>query len=159
MGRPADPKRALRKTGHRPLPGEAKGTDIAPRFDDAPYPPCPDDLPEAIEPLWNVALAELWPRGLREGDLEAIRQMCTQAHRARQAAASIEQYGPLIKGLHGPVVNPMIKIERDATNTYMKIAEAYGLTIASRLRLGIMQLAGQSMQAALEAMNRDLDDL
>lgn len=157
MSRPADPKRARRKTGHRPLPGEAKLAEIAPRFDDTGLPACPPDLPADVKQIWDTAVAELWPRGLRDADLEAIRQMCNAARRARQAADNIEKYGPLVKGLHGPVINPMLKVEKDATSLYMKIANDYGLTIASRLRLGIMALAGESMQAALEAVNRDLD--
>jgi P27 family predicted phage terminase small subunit len=118
----------------------------------APAPP--DDLPAAAVPVWEQAVAELEPMGLRPADLEAIRLMCVAACRARQAAASIDQYGLLVKGERGPMVNPMARLERDATMTYLRLAEQFGLTLASRMRLGLMVLAGESLVAEL---NRDLD--
>jgi hypothetical protein len=52
------------------------------------------------------------------------------------------------------MANPAIKVEKDAAATFLRLAEQYGLTLAARLRLGLMQLAGESMLASLD---RDLD--
>ena len=49
----------------------------------------------------------------------------------------------------------LLKIEKDATATYLRLAEQYGLTLASRMRLGLMTLVGESM---LGALNRDLNE-
>lgn len=160
-GRPPDPTRARRQTGNRPMPGEARqgpamlalpGTGGGPARQSSMPPP--EDLPAAAVPVWEQAVAELEPKGLRPADLEALRLMCVAACRARQAAAEIERYGLLVKGDRGPMVNPMARLERDATMTYLRLAEQFGLTLASRMRLGLMVLAGESLVAEL---NRDLD--
>jgi phage terminase small subunit len=52
------------------------------------------------------------------------------------------------------MVNPLVKVERDMAATYMRISNDFGLTIAARLRLGLIQLAGQSI---LQSLNADLD--
>lgn len=157
-GRPADPTRARRRTGNRPQPGEARPPRAlaalpAPRDEADPLAP-PEDLPPAAAAVWEQAVAELEPKGLRPADLEAVRLMCVAACRARQAAAELDKYGLLVKGERGPMVNPMARLERDATMTYLRLAEQFGLTLASRMRLGLMVLAGESLVAEL---NRDLD--
>lgn len=162
MGRPSDPTRRRRKTGNRPMPGDAKAsTEVIPigvvTGDPDAIPSAldpPEDLPEPVQEIWRRAVAELYPRGLREADLEAIRMMCIAAYRHQEAAAKIDEYGILVTGQRGPMVNPLLKVEKDMAATYLRIAEAYGLTIAARMRLGLMQLAGQSM---LQSLNADLD--
>lgn len=47
----------------------------------------------------------------------------------------------------------LLKIHREQSARYMSIANEYGLTLASRLRLGLMQLAGESILAGID---RDL---
>lgn len=169
-GRPRDPTRARRGTGHREKPGEAKVTNIVvlpPLVDDddridgndptssaANGLDPPIDLPAAMHDLWRMAVSELEPRGLRAADLESLRQMCLMAYRARQAFELISQYGFLVKGARGPIVNPAVKAERDAVAAYQRIATEFSLTLASRVRLGLMQLAGASI---LRTLNDDLD--
>jgi P27 family predicted phage terminase small subunit len=99
-------------------------------------------------------MAELTNQGLRDGDLEAVRMLCLAAHRHREAGALIHRYGMLVDGPKGPIVNPMIRVERDSARLYAQLADAFGLTLSSRLRLGLIQLAGQSL---LKALNDDLD--
>lgn len=160
-GRPADPTRAKRGTGHRPKPGEAKvaktgTTDLVvastPAVPGMPEPP--DDLPAPAQDMYRRVVAELAPRGLREADLEAVAMMCYSAHIHYEARRQIAATGVLVKGQRGPMVNPLIKVARDEANTYLRLANEFGLTLAARLRLGLMQLAGESM---LEAMSKDLD--
>lgn len=164
-GRPVDPTRARRKTGNRPEPGKGRktATEIIP-VSDGPRAVVPD-LPAAFDPpeefvgydverLWRTAVAELHPRGLKPADLEVIRQMCNAAQRARQAAVHIEAHGMLVETKYGHAVNPMLKVEKDATATYLRLADAMGLTLAARMRLGLMQVMGESL---LSSLNRDLD--
>lgn len=154
MGRPRDPRRAQRQTGHRRKPDEAplaRVVSIAPELPPGPPPP-PDDLDEAAHEMWHTAVAELAHRGLKPADLEAIRMMCMAALRARQAAKHIAEYGLVVTTENGGVMtNPMIRVEKDATFTYLRIAEQFALTFASRLRLGVVQLQGQTMAASLSA--------
>ncbi len=162
-GRPKDPKRAQRRTGNRRKPDEAPAAAKLEVVPDLPTrgrsgrkpPPAPRDLPPPAQAMWDVIVAELLHQDLRETDFEAIRLLVMSAYRARQAAENIEQYGIIVMGERGgPIVNPLVKLERDSTMTYLRLAEQYGLTLASRLRLGLMQLAGQSV---LSALNEDLD--
>lgn len=114
----------------------------------------PEDLthPHA-RALWAEVVAELHPRGLRAVDLEAIRLLCSQAALAYEAASGAEGWaakGLVIESARGtPVVNPMVRVERDAANLYLRFAERFGLDLASRMRLGLLQLAGQSLADAL----------
>jgi P27 family predicted phage terminase small subunit len=115
-----------------------------------PAPPADLTHPHAVA-VWNAVVGELHPRGLRPIDLEAVRMLCRQAALAYDAAALVDGGGLVIKGDHGqPITNPAIRIERDAANLYLRFAERFGLDIASRMRLGLMQLAGQSLADALQ---------
>lgn len=156
VGRPVDPSRRRRGTGHRPQAGEQRTTLVAlDDYRDAPPAPPADLSHPHAKLVWEVAVAELWARGLKAADLELIRMMCTQAARAHDAEALINQTGLLLKtkrrdGSDGPpVANPLLRVERDATRAYLSIAEGFGLTFVSRMRLGLMQLAGQSLSEML----------
>lgn len=104
--------------------------------------------------MFRRVVTELAPRGLRDADLESIAMMCYSAHVHRQAREKIAETGILVKGPRGPMVNPLVKVARDEAATYLRLANEFGLTLASRLRLGLMQLAGESI---LSSLNRDLD--
>ena len=153
-GRPADPTRARRQTGNRPKPGEAKVSKAVVVMAAPGLPAAPADLPESAHGMWNTVMGELAPRGIKEADLEAVRVMVIAAHRNRQAAAAVDQFGLVVEGPRGPMVNPAVKVEKDTAATFIRYAEAFGLTLAARLRLGLMQLAGESI---LAAMSKDLD--
>lgn len=161
-GRPADPTRAKRQTGNRPKPGEAKVSTTAkkaaavvaavPAKPALPEPP-PDLLPEAQE-MYRRVLEELMPRGLREADLEAVAMLCHSASLHYEARRRIAEMGLIIEGPRGPMVNPLVKVARDEAAIYLRLANEFGLTLAARLRLGLMQLAGESIVSSL---NADLD--
>jgi len=149
-GRPKDPTRTRRQTGNRRKPNEPPAMRAVPAIVDR-VPPPPEDLAEEAQAIWRILAAELEPKGLGPGDYEALRQMVTAAHRAREAARNITKYGLIVEGQRGPMVNPLVKLERDATLTYLKLAEQYGLTLASRLRLGMIQLQGSSLLSTLQS--------
>ncbi len=152
-GRPADPTRARRGTGHRRNPTDAVvPSPPAPAAEELP--PAPEGLPESAGDLWAQTIAELWPRGLRHADLEGVRMMVTAAHRNRQAAALVDAHGLLVTSPTGqPVPNPALKIEKDTRADFLRLADAFGLTLAARLRLGLLQLQGETL---LQSLERDL---
>lgn len=153
MGRPADPTRARRQTGNRPKPGQAKTAEIV-ALPTPTLPEPPADLPPAAAEMYRRVVAELAPRGLRDADLESIAMMCYSAAIHKEAREKIAETGLLVKGPRGPMVNPLVKVARDEAATYLRLANEFGLTLASRLRLGLMQLAGESI---LSSLNRELD--
>lgn len=154
MARPKDPNREKRGTGHHPTTAKPK-VELVRSLPVDEAPPPPEDLPHDVHELWRVSIAELQHKGLRPADYEAIRLMCLMALRARQASDHIATWGLLVEGERGPLTNPMIKVERDASMTYLRIAQDFGLTFASRLRLGLMRLSGESL---LGQLNRELDE-
>lgn len=157
MARPVDPTRARRGTGNRPMPGEARLRVLPQLVDEPPEPPAEFlayDEPFAAD-LWRTAVAELHHRGLKPADLEAIRMLCIQAHRSRQASDHIQRFGLLVENSRGGLTeNPMIRVERDATREYVRLAQEFGLTFAARLRLGVLQLTGESI---LQSLRTDVE--
>lgn len=153
MARPVDPTRERRQTGNRPMPGQAKAVEVVALPQHSLQEP-PADLPPEAADMFRRVVTELAPRGLRDADLESIAMMCYSAHVHRQAREKIAETGILVKGPRGPMVNPLVKVARDEAATYLRLANEFGLTLASRLRLGLMQLAGESI---LSSLNRDLD--
>lgn len=153
-GRPADPTRARRQTGNRPQAGEVKTPEIVQVILDDHLPKAPEYLPEEAQVMFRTIVQELQPRGLREADLEAVAMLCHSAWIHQEATRNIATQGLIVKGTRGPMVNPLVKVARDEAANYLRLSEAFGLTLGSRLRLGLMQLTGESILASL---NRELD--
>lgn len=151
-GRKPDPTRARRKTGNRPQAGENKAV-VVPVVETLAIIP-PDSLPAPAQKMWVTIVEELQSRGLKEVDLEAITMLCHSAWLHSEARKKIAETGVLVKGPNGPMVNPLIKVARDEASTYLRLSNEFGLTVASRLRLGLIQLAGESI---IGSLNRDLD--
>lgn len=151
-GRPADPTRAKRGTGNRPKPGEAKIAKEVAVIDHLPQPPA--GLPAPAQEMFRRIVAELHPRGLRDADIDAVAMLAHSAWLHQEARARIAESGLLVKGPRGPMVNPLIKVAREEAQVYLRLSDSFGLTISSRLRLGLMQLAGEGMLASL---NKELD--
>lgn len=144
-GRPPDPTRAKRQTGHRPLPGQAKPVEVMPAaaFDTGP----PASIPEDAHELWTIACDELAAKGLTAADLPLLEMMVTAAHRNRQARRILDKAGPMIQNRETGKLysNPMLKVEKETAATYLRLAETLGLSPAARARLGFLHIAGQSM--------------
>lgn len=159
-GRKPDPTRERRGTGNRrkagdPAPAEQALDRVLSAVPDAPkqtWPDPPEYLPEADHGTWHRVMGELWPRGLRESDLSGVVMLVTAASEHREASEAIAQSGLVIRNDKGqPVANPYVKIRKDAAATYTRLADQFGLTIAARLRLGLIQLAGQSILQSLDS--------
>lgn len=153
-GRPRDPTRARRRTGHRRKPDEAPKLAVmpAPEREALGLEP-PPDLSEEGKLIWTQLLELMGPgSGVRPIDAFGLEALVRQYVRMRQMGAIVDQYGPIAKRASGDVVpTPFARAERDATAAFLRLAEQYGLTTASRLRLGLMQLVGRSLSEALSA--------
>ena len=93
-GRPPDPTRARRHTGHRPLPVHRAlvgAPDVLMQV-----PPAPESLPAGARPVWDAASAELLPRGLHPSDLILVEMLAVAIYRHRQAGEYIAQTGLLV---------------------------------------------------------------
>jgi hypothetical protein len=143
--RPA-PAKGPAGTSHHPAAGE-QTVEIVAQDHSAALASCiaaelPDGLPRQV---FLRSVDELGDR-LRDMDLEALRIMAWALHRADEAQRDVEACGMFeYHEIYGKRPNPALKIARDEANLYLKIADQYALTFVSRLRAGILQLAGQSM--------------
>ena len=157
-GRPADPSRARRGTGNRPMPGEAKkvkpqvtvpGTELVQVAD--PYPP-PPEVPAEVHEVWRAAVADLGGANhMRASYIPALAAYCNAVYVHAQAIANIQQYGVLVKGPNGPITNPLLKVQKDMAATMLRYAETLGLTPAARVRVGLMEVTGMSLLAGINA--------
>jgi P27 family predicted phage terminase small subunit len=150
-GRKPDPRRAKRGTGNQPQVGKRK-TKVVPQVVeithvDAMAAGLPAGLPRE---MFQRAVAELAGR-LTDTDLEALRMLAWSVYRHQQAQQHIEEHGLVVDTAFGPKVNPMLKQARDEAQLYLKIADQYALTFTSRLRAGLLQLAGASLMKDLHS--------
>lgn len=160
-GRPADPTRARRRTGHRPKPGEAKAIKAVPTLPLASSllePPA--DLPEQMLETWaRVVEMAGGVSTLKPGDALVIEALVRRYHRMRDAGALIDGddgYGLMVRKVSGDIAaSPFVAVERDAARDVLRIAEHYGLTVAARMRLGLLHLAGRTLA---QALNADLEE-
>lgn len=159
-GRPVDPSRARRGTGNRPKPGEAKRVKPAQIVPGASselvkvaeqFPP-PATLPDEVHGVWRAAVSDLGGANhMRESFIPALEAYCNAVYVHAQAIANIQQYGVLVKGPHGPVTNPLLKVQKDAAASMLRFAETLGLTPAARVRVGLMEVTGMSLLAGINA--------
>jgi P27 family predicted phage terminase small subunit len=151
-GRPRDPTRAKRKTGHRRKPDEAPKLRAVPApIERPPSLQPPLELPEEMRPTWEHVVEVLGGiTSIRSGDAFAVELMVRQYHRVRQTGKLVDDYGVLARTEAGAVTaSPFLKAERDATAMFLRLAEHFGLTVASRMRLGLMTLQGQTLAQSL----------
>lgn len=118
------------------------------------YPP-PEDLPLEVHAVWRAAVADLGGANhMRESFLPALSAYCNAVWVHAQSSARIAEVGLLVEGQHGPIPNPLLKIQKDAAATMLRMAETLGLTPAARIRVGLMEVTGMSLLAGL---NQTLD--
>lgn len=132
---------------HRPLPEPviAGGRVLE-------FPSPPRDLPKEARPFWKDTLKLLADVGILDlVDVPALVLLGTQYARAAQARKIIAKDGLTSFGSQMQVVeHPAVKIERQATGMFMKIAEHYALTPIARTRLGLADLHRKSLAAELD---------
>lgn len=159
-GRPRDPNRERRGTGHRPQASESRPSRSLVPIDAATgraltpidvYPP-PAELPEAAHDVWRAAVMDLGGTGyMRESFLPVLTAYCQAVLRHAEATANINRVGLLVRGTNGPVVNPLVKVEKDMAAAILRYADALGFTPAARIRLALEEASTMSTLASLNA--------
>lgn len=157
-GRKPDPTRERRGTGNHPKPGQARKTNVPviavstelSIVDE--YPP-PDSLPALVHDTWRAVVRDLGGSNhMRDSYVPALSAYCEALYVHAEASANIHKFGVLVKGPNGaPIPNPMIKVQKDASATLLRYAEALGLTPSGRIRLGLMEVTGMSLLASLNS--------
>jgi len=163
-GRPKDPTRAKRRTGNRPQLGEPAKLAVVPLPAVRDPMAAPAHLNETASAAWRAIVGVLDPMGmLQSADVFSLEAMARSWARAQEIGLLLDKWGPAVwRGGRGPdaegngeiVPNPLLHAERDSYEAFRRLAEQYGMTVASRLRLGLMQLVGQSLA---ESLRRDLE--
>lgn len=154
-GRPVDPSRARRGTGNRPQAGQAKKARaispvlVAPAPE--PFAP-PASMPAEVHDVWRAIVSDLGgANNMRTTFLPSLEVYCMAVYVHAQASAQLQQSGILVKGNNGAMVNPLLKVQKEAAATMLRYAETLGLTPAARIRLGLMEITGMSLLSSLNA--------
>ena len=147
-GRPPDPGRERRGTGNRATVGRAKASTAralpAPTVVAQAEPPA--DLPGAVVPLWTACINEMAAnRHLRAPDLILLKAYCEAISLHEESSAQIHRLGVLVSGPQGPMVNPLIRVQKDAAQTMRQLADVLGLNPTARIRAGLQEVAGASL--------------
>jgi len=118
--------------GKRPLnESEPKPAVVIPR--------APASLPERVRREWYTLAHQLADAGLlTELDKMALAGLVTSYVRWMEAQEGLAKTGLLIKGRDNvPVLNPLLRISRDAQVEYTRLLGEFGLTPSSRSRLHV----------------------
>ena len=147
-GRPPDPGRERRGTGNRAAVGRAKPATSralpAPAAVVGAEPPA--GLPEAVAPVWGVCVAEMAAnRHLRASDLILLKAYCEAVALHDESSNQIHRLGVLVAGPSGPMVNPLIRVQKDAAQTIRQLSDVLGLNPLARIRAGLQEAAGASL--------------
>lgn len=158
-GRKPDPTAQKRGTANKKSQGKAKPVIdqslvfASPNTVALPDPPA--TLPPEVHEVWNAAVAEMsGNRHMRQVDLIQLSVWCEAVYNHAQASDSIHKFGLVVKGKHGPMTNPMLKVQKDAAATIRMYSDMLGLNPLARIRAGLMEIAGESM---LFSLNEKLD--
>ena len=150
-GRPRKP--AEKRTGHRAETGKGKVVDLVPTAPALAQHDPPVDLPADAAIAWRLAIADMaGNKALAESDLVQLKCWCEAVHVHEEASAGIHAHGLLVKGPRGTMVNPLIRIQKEAAATIRQIGAELGLSPMARIRGNLMAVASQSM--ALDVRDR-----
>lgn len=156
-GRKPDPSRARRGTGNRPKPGEAKPAKAvvpavaAEVLPGRKFPPS-ELVPQEVHDVWHAVIDDLGgANNLRASYLPQVEAYCLAVYTHAQAAAGVAKLGVLVKSGDKTIINPAIRVQKDAAATMLRYAESLGLTPAARIRLGLMEITGMSLLSTLNA--------
>ncbi len=114
----------------------------------------PEHLPAEAKEFWRSTVVRLVEVGLVDRvDVPLLEQLATQYARIRQARRVVEEVGHFSRGSMGQVrEHPALKIEREATMLFQRLADQFALSPLARARLGIAEVYRRSLQADLEQM-------
>ncbi len=152
------------KEGHRREPNELARIQPDPAPRDLPAPP--SNLDEALHAGWYVIVEDLAGRGrnpaaLQSADLMLVEQLLEQVWVHQQATEILRLEGTMIykraeirddfgepTGEYATLdakAHPAVKIQRDATLAYLRLADRLGLTPMARVQAGLMIAATKSL--------------
>lgn len=123
----------------------------------------PDDLPEEARAYWDEFVTRLDDAGILDRvDLPAATMMCTCYALFERARTDVEEFGLYALGSMGQVVvAPSVSILQTNAQLYLRFAEHFAVTPASRARLGLDATKARKMDAEMEALlgpnNRKVD--
>jgi len=96
----------------------------------------PDDLADDVAEVWRSTLEQLDIMELASpSDADSLRCYCEAVVLHRKASLVLAKSPILVKGLHGPVRNPALQVQREAALTIKTFAQEFGLTPLSRQSL------------------------
>src|SRR4051794_25876321 len=135
--------------GHRPLPETVlvSGRPSRGEWDEPPA-----HLPEDARRFWGETVSRLVDVGLVDRvDVPLLEMLATQYARAHAARRVIAEVGYFTKGSRGQLTeHPAVRIEREATQLFSRLAEQFAIGAVSRSRLGLAELHARGLKAALE---------
>jgi len=146
---PVEEKIRQGNPGKRPIPEPVL---VGGRPDAAEIIEPPEHLDPEAHDFWVFAVERLCNVGILDRvDIPALEQLATQYARVRQAQRLIKKHGHFSRGSQGQIIaHPAIKLEQDATNLFLKLAEHFALTPVARTRLGLAELQARSMASEMD---------
>lgn len=112
----------------------------------------PAHLPDAAKAFWRETVLQLVEIGMVDRvDIPALEMLSVQYARICSIREVIDEVGFFARGSTGQITeHPALKIEREATALFLKLAEHYGLTPIARARLGLAEVHRRSLAAELD---------
>lgn len=112
----------------------------------------PSYLPREAKRFWRDTVLKLVDVGIADKvDIPALEQLATQYARIRFAQSVIAEEGMFARGSVGQIKeHPAVKIEREATLLWFRLAQEYALTPVARTRLGLAELHRRSIATEMD---------
>jgi P27 family predicted phage terminase small subunit len=107
---------------------------------------------EDARAFWEDAVVRLIDVGIVDRvDVPILEQLAMQYARIKAAQRVIESEGYFARGSTGQIKEaPWVKMEREATMLFHRLADQFALTPLARTRLGVAELVRRSLRAELE---------
>jgi P27 family predicted phage terminase small subunit len=113
----------------------------------------PGDMDPAAQEVWRTAICDLArSKVLVPSDLTSLKVWCEAYADHEDAARIIRETGRLVKGAHGPMPNPMLRVKKEAAATMRQYSDILGLNPLARIRGNLMAISAQSQ--ALDVRER-----
>lgn len=147
--KPAEQRKREGNAGKRPLP-DVVLVSGRPDLDEMREPPA--HLTDDAKDFWKDSVVRLVDVGILDRvDVPALEQLCEQYARVRAAQRVIAEVGMFARGSTGQIrEHPALKIEREATAMFLRLAEHFALTPIARTRLGLAELHARTLAQELD---------
>lgn len=113
----------------------------------------PEDMDPVAQELWRIAIADMArSKILMPSDLASLKVWCEAFADHEDASRIIRETGRLVKGAHGPMPNPMLRVKKEAAATMRQFSDILGLNPLARIRGNLMAISAQTQ--ALDVRER-----